>query len=76
MKQLRLPLALVVELGVLLVGILPVYSYTVYCRSGNFHIKIICVKNFRVVRFSWFRTIREFFLTVDDYNMDDCLERS
>ena len=36
----------------------------VYRRSGNFHIKIICIKIFRVNKFSQFRLIREIFLTV------------
>ena len=44
-------------------------KYTKYHRSGNFYVKIICVKNFRVVKFSRFRLIRKIFLTVDDYNM-------
>ena len=35
-----------------------------------FTLKIIRVKNFRVVKFSRFRSIREFFLTVDDCNVD------
>ena len=39
-------------------------------------LKIIHVKNVRVVKFSRFRSIREIFLTVDDYNMDECLESS
>ena len=42
-KQLRLPLALVVELDVLLVGILPVYSYSVY-------VLYVCLKVFRLRR--------------------------
>ena len=41
-----------------------------------FALKIICVKNFRVTKFSWFRSIRKIFLTVDDYNMDESLESS
>ena len=36
----------------------------------NFTLKIVCLKNFLVVKFSRFRLICEFFLTVDDYNMD------
>ena len=35
-----------------------------------FTLKITRMKNFRVVKFSWFRLIRKMFLTVDDYNMD------
>ena len=50
--------------------------YCEYRRLGNFHVKIICVKNFRVVKFSWFRSIREIFLTVDNCNMDKRLESS
>ena len=41
-----------------------------------FTLKIICVKNVHVVKFSRFRSIREIFLTVDDYNMDEHLESS
>jgi len=41
-----------------------------------FTLKIICVKNVHVVKFSRFRLIREIFLTVDDYNMDEHLESS
>ena len=36
-----------------------------YCRSGNFHVKIIRTKNFRVVKFLRFSSICEIFLTVD-----------
>ena len=39
-------------------------------------LKIIRIKNFGVVKFSWFRSIREIFLTVADYNMDERLESS
>ena len=39
-----------------------------------FALKIIRVKIFRVDKFSWFRSIREIFLTVDDCNMDERLE--
>ena len=39
-----------------------------------FALKIIRVKIFRVDKFSRFRSIREFFLTVDDCNMDERLE--
>ena len=39
-----------------------------------FTLKIIRMKNFPVVKFSWFRLIREYFLTVDDCNMDEHLE--
>ena len=41
-----------------------------------FTLKIICVKNFCVVKFSWFRSIRKKFLTVDYCNMDEHLESS
>ena len=40
-----------------------------------FTLKIICVKNFRVVKFSRFRSIHEI-LTIDDYNMDERLKIS
>ena len=33
----------------------------IYSRSGNFHVKKIHVKNFRGVKFSWFRSLREIF---------------
>ena len=33
-----------------------------------------CVKNFRGVKFSRFRLIRKKILTVDGYNVDECLE--
>ena len=42
-------------------------------RSGNFHVK----NNSREkLKFSWFRSIREIFLMVADYNMDARLESS
>ena len=41
-----------------------------------FMLKIIRVKIFHVVKFSQSRSIREIFLTVDDYNMDKRLESS
>ena len=41
-----------------------------------FTLKIICVKNFRGVKFSRFHSIREIFLTVDYCNMDEYLESS
>ena len=41
-----------------------------------FALKIIRVKNFRVIKFSRFRSIREIFLTVDDCSMDERLESS
>ena len=41
-----------------------------------FTLKLKRVKKFRVVRFSQFRFIREIFLTVNDYNMDERLESS
>ena len=49
---------------------------TVYCRSGNFHVKNNLRENFRVVKFSRFRSICEIFLAVDYYNMDEHLESS
>ena len=39
-------------------------------------LQIICMKNFRGVKFSHFRSIREIFLMVDDYNMYMRLESS
>ena len=39
-----------------------------------FTLEIICVKNYRVVKFSRFRSIYEFILTVDNYNMDKRME--
>ena len=47
-----------------------------YCTVDReiFALKIIRVKNFRVDKFSRFRSIREIFLTVDDCNMDERLE--
>ena len=41
-----------------------------------FTLKIIHVKNFRVIKFSQFHLIRKFFLTDDDCNMDELLESS
>ena len=41
----------------------------------NFTLKTIRVKNFRVNKFSQFRSIREI-LTVNGYNMDEHLESS
>ena len=45
-----------------------------YRKSGNFHIKNNSRENFRVVKFSRFRSICEIFLTVDNYNMNERLE--
>ena len=39
-------------------------------RNKSFTLKIIHVKNFRVNKFSWFRSIRKIFLMVNGYNMD------
>ena len=39
-----------------------------------FTLKIICMKNFCVIKFLRFRSIREIFLRVDNYNMDERLE--
>ena len=68
------------------------YQKPYYCRIGSitthrlqqprtvdleiFTLKIIHMKNFRVVKFSRSHSIREIFLTVDDCNMDECLESS
>ena len=41
-----------------------------------FTLKIIRVKNFRVNKFSRFRSIRDIFLTVNGYSMDKHLESS
>ena len=41
-----------------------------------FALKIIRVKIFRVIKFLHFRSIRKILLTVDDCNMDECLESS
>ena len=41
-----------------------------------FKLKIICVKNICVVKFSRSHSICEIFLTIDDCNMDECLESS
>ena len=40
----------------------------------TFMLKIIYVKNFNVVNFLWFRLIHNFFLMVDDCNMDEHLD--
>ena len=64
-------------------GLSPVISVIlIKVRTGNtvdreiFTLKIFRVKNFRVVKFSRFRLIREIFLTVDDCNVDERLESS
>ena len=49
------------------------YLNNTYCRSGNFRLKNNLHENF-CVNFSQFRSIRNFFLTVDNYNMDERLE--
>ena len=41
-----------------------------------FTLKINRVKNFWFDEFSWFRSIREIFLAVNGYNMDEHLESS
>ena len=46
-------------------------SLIIYHRSGNFH-----VKNNYHDKFSRFRSIREIFFTVDNYNTDELLESS
>jgi len=45
-----------------------------YRRSGNFRVKNNSRENFRVDKFSRFRSIREISFTVDDCNMDERLE--
>ena len=45
-------------------------------RSWNFHVKNKLRENFRVVKFSRFRSIREIFLTVDNYNILERMESS
>ena len=70
----------------------PVMYIAQHCETNSFYIcvtqekntvdwdiftlKIIRVKNFHGVKFSRFRSICEIFLTVDDCNMDKCLENS
>ena len=47
------------------------------CDDWEIHtLKIIRVKIFCGVKFSWFRSIREIFLTVDGYNRDKHFECS
>ena len=41
-----------------------------------FMVKVIHVRIFRGIKFLWFRLFCKFFLTVDDYNRDEHLERS
>ena len=41
-----------------------------------FMLEIICIKNFCGVKFLWFHSIREIFLTIDSYNMNEHLESS
>ena len=42
-----------------------------YCKLGNFHIKNNSREKLLVIKFSWFRSIHEIFLMVDDCNMDN-----
>ena len=42
----------------------------------SFMLRTIRVKNFVLFKFSWFRLIRDIFLMVDDFNMDERLESS
>ena len=42
----------------------------------SFTLRTTRVKNFVLFKFSWFRLIHDIFLTVDDCNMDECLEIS
>ena len=53
-----------------------VYIAVMTINREIFTVKIICVKNCRVVKFSQFRSIREILLMVDYCNMDKCLESS
>ena len=53
---------------------LHLYWCVAYRSSGT--LKIIRVKNFCIVKFSRFRSIREIFLAVDYCNMDELLESS
>ena len=53
-----------------------IYMYSAVDREIFTLQQIICMKNFRVVKFSRFRLIRKIFLTVDDYNVDEHLESS
>ena len=41
-----------------------------------FALKLIRVKKFCVIKFSWFRLIRKIYLTVDECNIDKRLENS
>ena len=47
---------------------------TVHVDQEIFTLKIIRVKNYRVVKFSGFHSIRNFFLTIDDCNTDKLLK--
>ena len=38
--------------------------------------KIICIKNFVLLKFTWFHSICEIFITVDNCNMEERLESS
>ena len=51
-----------------------IYHHTV--DREIFALKIIHVKNFRVIKFSQFHLIHKIFLTVDDCSMDERLESS
>ena len=46
------------------------------CMITVDQLRTICVKNFVLFKFSWFRLIRDIFLTVDNCNMDEHLESS
>ena len=67
-----------------ILAIMSIYKHYIYMYSAvdreiftlQIILQIICVKNFRVVKFSRFRLIRKIFLTVDDYNVDEHLESS
>ena len=67
-----------------ILAIMSIYKHYIYMYSAvdreiftlQTILQIICVKNFRVVKFSRFRLIRKIFLTVDDYNVDEHLESS
>ena len=49
-------------------------NVALYCKSGNFHVKNDSRKKIRGIKFLCFCSIREIFVTVDGYNMDECLE--
>ena len=54
----------------------PLFAHAHTVDRGILALKIIRVKNFRVITFSRFHSIREIFLTVDECSMDEHLESS